>query len=122
MNTRNRTPSEYVGYGLYLCFSGLSLRRVSERLSCFIKRDHVSIWNWIRKYKPQRISTKKRKICEFIVDETVIKIGSEYFWLWVAIDLKTKRILALNISKERNMFGMERFILGIVKAIGKRQL
>ncbi|MDP8906244.1 MAG: IS6 family transposase [Thermoproteota archaeon] len=118
MNTRNRTPSEHIGYGLYLYFSGLSLRRVSERLSCFIKRNHVSIWNWIQKYKPQRISTKKRKICEFIVDETVIKIGSEYFWLWVAIDLKTKRILALNISKERNMFVAERFLYGLVKTHG----
>jgi hypothetical protein len=31
VNTRNsRTPSEYIGYGLYLYFSGLSLREVSE--------------------------------------------------------------------------------------------
>jgi hypothetical protein len=35
MVCRNRTPSEYNSYGLYLDFSGLSLRRVSERLSCF---------------------------------------------------------------------------------------
>jgi hypothetical protein len=31
VNTRNsRTPSEYIGYGLYLYFLGLSLREVSE--------------------------------------------------------------------------------------------
>jgi hypothetical protein len=29
---RNRTPSEYIGYALYFYFSGLSLRRTSERL------------------------------------------------------------------------------------------
>jgi hypothetical protein len=32
MVCRNRTPSEYIIYGFYLYFSGLSLRRASERL------------------------------------------------------------------------------------------
>jgi putative transposase len=50
---------------MYFYFSGLFLRKVSERLSsCFIKRSHVSIWNWIQKYNPQKISTKKKKILE----------------------------------------------------------
>ncbi len=40
MNTRNkRTLSKYIGYGLYLYFSGLSVRKASERLSIFIKRN-----------------------------------------------------------------------------------
>jgi GDP-D-mannose dehydratase len=48
MNTRNRTSSKYIGYGLYSYFADLSLRKTSERLSsCFIKRNHVSVWNWI---------------------------------------------------------------------------
>ncbi|MDR4492605.1 MAG: hypothetical protein AB7V56_05920 [Candidatus Nitrosocosmicus sp.] len=71
MNTRNRTPSEYICYGLYLYlylyFSGLSLRRTSERLSRFIKRNHVSIWNWIQEYHPIKISSKRKRISEFIV-------------------------------------------------------
>jgi hypothetical protein len=52
MNSRNRTPSEYIGYYglLYLYFSGLSMRRTAERISYFVKRNHVSIWNWIQKY------------------------------------------------------------------------
>ena len=119
MNTRNRTPSSYISYGLYLYFSGLSLRRVSERLSCFIKRNHVSIWNWIQKYHPQKTSSRSNKISEFIVDETLIKAGSEYTWLWVAIEPKNKQILSLSISKERNMFVAERFIAGLVNTYGK---
>jgi transposase-like protein len=27
---------------------------------------------------------KRKKIKEFIIDETLIKIGSELIWLWVA--------------------------------------
>ncbi len=119
MINRNRTPAEYIGYGLYLYFSGLSLRRTSERLSCFVKRNHVSVWNWIQKYHPQKISSKRKKVAEFIVDETIIKAGSEHVWLWVAIEPKNKEILALTVSKERNMFVAERFIAGLVKTHGK---
>ena len=104
MVCRNRTPLEYVGYGLYLYFSGLSLRKASERLACFVKRNHVSIWNWIQKYNPQKIASWKKKADGFVVDETVIKVGSESIWLWVAIESETKNIVAINISKERNMF------------------
>jgi len=79
--------------------SGLSLRRVSERLSCFIRRNHVSIWNWVQKYHPKKISSSKRKILEFIVDETIIKVGSEYIWLWITIEPKNKEILAVFLAK-----------------------
>ena len=119
MISRNRTPSRYVYYGLHLYFSGLSLRKTSERLSYCIKRNHVTIWNWIQKYQPKIIKTKQRRICEFIVDETLLKVGSEYTWLWVAIDAKSKEILALSISKERNMFVAERFLLNIIRDYGK---
>ena len=119
MINRNRTPSEYVCYGLYLYFSGLSLRRSSERLSCFVKRNHVSIWNWIQKYRPQKIKSRKRRVSEYIVDETMLKVNSEYIWLWVAIEPENKQILALNITKERNMFVAERFLDDLVKIHGK---
>jgi putative transposase len=107
---RNRTPSECIGYGLYLYFSGLSLRRASQQLSCFIRRNHVTIWNWIKKYKPQKIKSKRKKVSEYIVDETMLKVGSEYIWLWIAIEPENKQILALYVSKERNMFVAEHFL------------
>ncbi len=119
MIRRNRTPSEYICYGLYLYFSGLSLRRASERLSCFVRRNHVSIWNWIQKHHPQKMSSKSKWILEFIIDETLIKVGPQYIWLWVAIDAKSKEILALSVSKERNMLIAERFIKGLIKIHGK---
>ena len=42
------------------------------------------IWNWIQKYNPQKISSKKKKVLEYYYiqkDGTVIKIGSELIWL-----------------------------------------
>ena len=118
--TRNRTPSKYIGYGLYLYFLGLSTRNVTKALSFLhiVKRSHVSIWNWIQKYKPHKISAKRTKTSEFIVDETAIKAGSELIWLWVAIEPENRQILALSITKERNMFVAERFLSGLVKIHG----
>ena len=122
MFTRNKTPSKYVYYGLHLYFSGLSLRKASERLSQIYKRNHVTIWNWIQKYKPLKIRVRKRKILEYIVDETLIKIGSEYVWLWVAIEPENRQILSPSISKRRNMFVVERYLSGLIKVHGKHSV
>ena len=105
--------------GLHLYFSGLSLRRTSERLSCYIQRNHVSVCNWIQRYKPKRIFIRSKKISEYIVDETLLQVGPEYIWLWIAIELENRQILALSISKERNMFVAERFLSDISHVYGK---
>src|ERR1043165_2302402 len=101
---RDRTPLEYIYYALNLYFSGLSLRKTSQRLLPFIKRNQVSIWNWIQRYKPTMIWLKKTKISQFIIiDETVVRVGREVIWLWIAIEPKTKSILDMRISLERSI-------------------
>ena len=45
-----------------------------------------------------------KNISKFIIDETQIKVGKDYFWLWVAIEPKDKDILHIHISSERNTF------------------
>ena len=123
MNARNRTPLKYILYALYFYFLGLSLRRTSERVSsCFIKRNHVSIWNWIQKFKPKKIMSKINKILEFIIDETLIKVGSEFIWLWIAIEPWNKTILGFDISRTRNMFVAEKFITGLIKFYYKQSV
>ena len=68
----------------------------------------------MQKYKPTKKYRKNKKIIEFIVDETAIKDGSELIWLWqvvVVIEPNDKEILAVDISKEQNMFVVaERFL------------
>jgi transposase-like protein len=94
-----------VAYGLYLYFLGLSFRNASKALtSRIVKRSHVFIWKWVQKYKPQKISQKKSKISEFIIDETLLKLGNQLVWVWIAIiDESTKVILAIRISIERTI-------------------
>ena len=102
-------------YSLYLYFL-VSLRNTAKALNRFVHRSHVSIWKWMQKYKPQKVLSKRKKIEEFIIDETLIKIGSKYIWLWVAIEPKNKQILYIDISFERTMLLVaERFICIINK-------
>jgi len=80
-----RTKPEYIGYGLYLYFLGLSTRNVTKALSFLYiveRSHHVSIWKWIQTYKPVKLSYKRRKMSEFVFDETIIQVGSvEFLWL-----------------------------------------
>ncbi len=118
--TRNRTPKEDIAFGLYLYFLGLSFRNASKALSCrIIKISHVSIWKWVQKYKPQKVSQKKIKISEFIIDETLLKIGKQFVWVWITIDELTKVILGIRIYFERIMLVAEQFLKGLVKRYGK---
>jgi putative transposase len=65
------------------------------------------------------LSSRKIRITEFIIDETIIKVGSEYIWLWIAIEDDNREILQISISKKRNMFVAERFISNLVKRYGE---
>ncbi len=83
MSIKNRILSNIIGYGLYLYFLGPSFRSTAKALSFLkiIKISHVSIWNWLQKYRPWK-HLKNKKIREYIIDETAIKASSsKLIWL-----------------------------------------
>jgi putative transposase len=102
---RNRTSTVIVMYSLYLYFLGLSLRNTSKALVIFRdkSRGYVSIWNWIQRFGSSQIYKRKR-ISAFIIDETVIQIGNQRFWLWICIEPLHRSVLGVHISKERNIY------------------
>jgi putative transposase len=52
-----------------------------------------------------------------------MKVGSNYIWLWIAIEpTTTKEILGISISLERNMFVAEKFISKLFKIHGKHPI
>jgi putative transposase len=46
------------------------------------------------KIQPQLIKTKQREL-DFIANEALLKVGSEYRWLWIAIKPENKQVLSL---------------------------
>ena len=117
---RNRTSTVVVMYSLYLYFLGLSLRNTSKALMIFRdeKRSYVSIRNWIQRFGSCQIYKRKR-VSAFIIDETVIQIGNQHFWLWFCIEPIHSFVLGIYISEERNMLVAEKFIRSLVSKYGK---
>ena len=105
---RNRTSTIVVMYSLYLYVLGLSLRNTSKALVIFRnkKRSYVSVWNWIQRFGSSQIYKRKR-VSAFIIDETVIQVGSQHFWLWFCIEPVHSSVLGIHISEERNMLVAE---------------
>ena len=47
--------------------------------------------------------TKRKRVSAFIIDETVIQIGSQQYWLWFCIEPVHSSVLGIYISEERNI-------------------
>ena len=117
---RNRTSTFVIMYSLYLYFLGLSLRNTSKALIIFKdnKRSYVSVWNWIQRFGSLQIYKRKR-VSAFIIDETVIQIGNQHYWLWFCIEPVHSSVLVIYISEERNMLIAEKFIRSLVEKYGR---
>ena len=93
---RSRTKLKDIVYAIHPYFNGLSYRNTSKALLRFFKKSHTAIRDhWIQKYKPKKLSYLIKKVEKHIIDETLIKVGSGYIWLWIAIDTETKNIWLL---------------------------
>jgi putative transposase len=66
-----------------------------------------------------RVRYKRKRVSAFIIDETIIQIGSQHFWLWFCIEPIHSSVLGIYISEERNMLVAEKFIRSLVSKYGK---
>ena len=62
---------------------------------------------------------QKEKVSAFVIDETVIQIGNQHFWLWIAIEPIHSSVLGIYISEERNMLVAEKFIRSLIEKYGR---
>ena len=68
----------------------------------------------MQKYKPKKISSKRKRTDGFIIDEAQIKVSSRLIWIWVAIEQEHRQILKIDMPLERNMLIAERFISSLM--------
>lgn len=107
-------------YSIYL--AGLSFRKTSQRLPQLIKRNHVSIRNWTQRYKPEKMFQTGCKPSEFIMDETLIKVGNGYVSLSVAMEPTDETIPGIRTSIGRSTLVAQRFIQSLIGEYGKRSI
>ncbi|MGD9671865.1 MAG: hypothetical protein AB7U98_00125 [Candidatus Nitrosocosmicus sp.] len=46
-------------------------------------------------------TNKQKRISEFIVDDTMLKVGLEHIWVWIAIEPEKTSIPSHQISQKR---------------------
>jgi len=108
----------------YLYFLGLSFRNTSKAIQPFdVKgRSHVAIWKWVQRFNPKRLYSCKR-VSAFLIDETMICIGSDEAWLWIAaVEPIHRQILGVYISRHRNMLVAEAFLRSLIRIYGKHTI
>ena len=120
---RNRTDQAIIRYALYLYFSSRSLRLAAKCLESIIKRSHVAIWKWVQKYANclvDRFGTDRRQVKQLFVDETLLKIDGQNYWLWIAYEPNLDACLMMHLSRERTIFVCYRFFKQLRDRYGKK--
>jgi putative transposase len=116
---RYKTSTFIVMYSLYLYFLGLSLRNTSKALNPFKDKKEVTCLFGTGYKGLDPVKYKRKKVSAFIIDETVIQVGSQHFWLGICIEPVQSSVLGIDISEERNMLVAEKFIRSLVENYGK---
>ena len=93
---RERTPRWAIQVGIRCHLAGMSTRDASQFLDELgVKRSHVAVHDWVQKADLQPISTVSAD--QLAVDEKMIRLHGEEFWLYGAVDPETNEILHLKL-------------------------
>jgi putative transposase len=119
----NRTHPAIISYGLYLYFSSRSFRLAAKCLETIIRRSHVAIWKWVQKYsdRADRFITHRSMIKEIFVDETLLRIDGQDYWLWIAYEPNLNTCLMMHLSRERTIFVCYQFFRQLRNRYGNRK-
>ena len=93
---RQRTPERAMKLGIQLQLAGLSLRNTVPVLEEWgVERSPKAIHDWVQKADLQ--PTEGRSPNHVALDETVIRIDDQQFWLYAAADPDTNDLLHLRL-------------------------
>jgi len=85
-----RTPEQIVEVGIQLHLAELSLSDTKQHLERLgVKRSRTAIHNWVQKADIQPTVTRASNYVA--LDETVIQLGTDRYWLYAAVDPQNQR-------------------------------
>ena len=97
-----RTASALRALAVRLHSTGLSLRETAIVLECFgVSRSHQAIWYWVHQIADSTPDPPSVTPTQVAVDETAVQVGTEWYWLYAAIDLDSKLLLGVRLSQRR---------------------
>jgi len=99
---REATPSWAMKLGIRLHLAGLSLSNTISELERFgVDRCRSTVHNWVQKANLQ--PTEGKSPDHVAVDETVIRIDDQRYWLYAAVDTETNEFLHVKLGTAQNL-------------------
>jgi putative transposase len=93
---RERTPRELMKLGIRLHLAGLSLSNTVSELEKFgVQRSRKAVHDWVQKADLQPASGASPD--HIALDETVIRINGQQYWLYAAVDPATNKFLHIRL-------------------------
>ncbi|MEA5385794.1 IS6 family transposase [Haloarculaceae archaeon H-GB11] len=106
---REATPEPAMKLGIRLHAGGLSLADTVSVLASFgVERARSTVHNWVQKAGLQPASGKSPN--HVAVDETVIQLNGQRFWLYAAVDPETNEFLHTKLYATRNAALSQQFL------------
>jgi putative transposase len=89
-----------------------------------VKRSHVSIWKWVQKYSDLagKFRVERRQVKRIFVDETLLKIDGQEYWLWIAYEPDQNKCLAMHLSQQRTIFVCYQFFRKLRDRYGRKPI
>jgi transposase-like protein len=98
---REQTPRELMRLSIHLHLAGLSLSDTVHVLERFgVDRARSTVHNWVQKAELQPEDGKSPD--HVAVDETVIQLTDDRYWLFAAVDPETNEFLHVRLFPTRN--------------------
>ncbi|QSG16318.1 Transposase (plasmid) [Halapricum desulfuricans] len=98
---REATPRLLMKLGIQLHLAGLSLSNTVSILAVFgVERARSTVHNWVHKADLQPESGRSPD--HVAVDETVIRLNDERYWLYAAVDPETNELLHTKLEPTTN--------------------
>jgi putative transposase len=93
---RERTPESAMALGIQSHVAGLSLSNTVELLDALgVQRSRKAIHDWVQKADLQHESGKSPN--QVALDETVIRINDQQFWLYAAAEPQSNQLLHVRL-------------------------
>jgi transposase-like protein len=123
---RQRTPPEIIIFSLNLYFGfKLSLRDVEDRLGeeQSVARSREAVREWVqrtnRATRRYFAAPLPRRVQRIIVDESEVRVGGEWMWLWAALEPTRRVILEVHVSPVRNGLVARSFMGKLMEKYGR---
>ena len=98
---REATPRLLMKLSIQLHLAGLSLSNTVSILEVFgVSRARSTVHNWVHKAELQPESGKQPD--HVVVDETVIQLNDDQYWLYAAVDPETNELLYTSLEPTTN--------------------